>query len=114
MVLGAPLFLNLEEKSDDFGNSWYAMESNRFTAHHVGMSGLLLDKIKWKGQCTYIEHLGTFHDAFEFKHKQISALLDLQYTNQHFPVIPGLVFAFDYGNTIETNFGVQVSLSKEW
>ncbi|WP_321995861.1 capsule assembly Wzi family protein [Draconibacterium orientale] len=114
MILGSPLFFNLRESSDDYGNTWYDMESNRFTAHHVGMSGLLLDKIKWKGQCTYIEHLGTFHDAFEFKHKQISALLDLQYTNQHFPVIPGLVFAFDYGNTIETNFGVQVSLSKEW
>lgn len=114
MVLGAPLFLNLLEKSDDYGNTWYAMESNRFMAHHVGMSGHFLNKIRWKGLCTYMEHLGTFHDAFEFKHKQISALLNLQYTNQHFPLILGLEFAFDYGNIIETNFGVQVSLSKEW
>ncbi|MCY1723248.1 hypothetical protein OU798_23060 [Prolixibacteraceae bacterium Z1-6] len=112
--MGSPLFFPVVQRTDEISNTWFSLQSNRFFAHHVGISGHLSEAIKWKGLLTYIEHLGTIPNPYEFKHKQLSGLLDIQYINNKFPVQVSFSIAFDSGNSVNSNLGVQLSVTKEW
>ena len=90
------------------------IQSNRFFSHHLGISGNLSEYITWKGLLTYIQHLGTYRNPYQPKHKQLSGLFELQYNNPLFPVELGLALAGDASNTNGKNLGLQFSVAKKW
>jgi len=113
-VMGSPLFLPVVERKDEMDNTWFSLRSNRFFAHHLGISGNLSKSFKWKSLLTYMEHFGTFPYPYEFKYRQLSGLCDIQYINNEFPVELGLSLAFDSGISENNNLGLQFSVTKRW
>jgi hypothetical protein len=110
LVMGSPLFFPVVVK-DGIARG---VRSNRFFAHHVGLRGNISEYLHWKGLLTYIEHWGTYGSPYKPYQKQVSGLLEIQYTRPGFPVEPGLSVAADSGNTINSNFGVQFWIVKKW
>jgi len=109
-VMSSPLFFPVTIKDG------ISMEiaSNRFFAHHLGVQGYFSEYFKWKGMLTYIEHMGTYGRPYTVNRKQVSGLFELQYINAAFPVELGISVGADTGNTINNNFGFQLSVSKSW
>jgi hypothetical protein len=113
-VIGSPLFFPVEIESKGSTGDYGIIRSNRFFSHHAGLSGFLAESIKWKGLLTYIHHLGTHEIPYEMAHKQVSGLIEVQFSNFIIPVEFGLAAGLDVGNTIKTNFGFQFWIAKRW
>ena len=109
-VMSSPLFFPVTIKE---GIS-RGIESNRFFAHHLGVSGNLSEHLAWKGLLTYVEHLGIYGRQYNPAHKQVSALFEVQYIKPGFPVELGMAVGADAGNTIGNNFGFRFSVAKRW
>ncbi|MDD4108902.1 MAG: capsule assembly Wzi family protein, partial [Prolixibacteraceae bacterium] len=109
-IMGSPLFFPL--KIDD--DMVTGISSTRFYAHHVGVSGYFTDFIRWRGLITFTAHKGRYAVPYDPVHKQISGLLEVNYSNPRFPVEIGLAAAADAGNAIKNNPGFRLSLSKNF
>lgn len=108
-MIGTPLFfpvvLNEDEKVTD-------LLSNRFFAHHIGVSGSLTHSLRWKGLFTYIKHFGLYTSPYEKTKKQLSGLLEVHYANSNSPIDLGFTIAVDSGNSFDHIIGLQVSVAK--
>lgn len=113
-VMGSPLFFPVEEKSDESNTGWYAIRSNRFYSHHLGISGNLSNDMYWKGLVTYIKHLGTYPNPYSYSSEQFSGFFEIRYSNSNFPFEAALSIASDVGNNISNNLGIQMSITKYW
>lgn len=112
-VMASPLFFPVLLDEDGVSNNRYALNSTRFYAHHIGFKGYLhSEHFQWKGLLTYIRHSGTYSEPFSPAREQLSGLIDLQYANPWFPVELGLSVAFDKGNVIHDNWGLEFRIAK--
>jgi hypothetical protein len=102
-VMGSPLFFPVAVRE----GIARGVRSNRFFAHHLGISGYFAQHLRWRGMITYIEHWGTYGNPYNPKQKQVSGLIECFYTNSRFPVDLGLSVGADKGNTINNNLGMQ-------
>jgi len=109
-VMNSPLFFPVQISN----GIAMGTRSNRLISHHLGMQGYLSDYLLWKGMFTWIEHLGTYSQPYDPKHKQLSGLIDLAYKNPSFPVDLGVAIAADATNTSGNNLGFQFTISKTW
>jgi hypothetical protein len=109
-MLGSPLFL--PDISDD--GRVTKIVSNRFFAHHLGISGKWKSLWKWKGLLTYSEHAGTVGRPFDRNTKQISGLVEVQYIQTGFPVEIGFSLAADAVSNNYRNVGTMLSVTKKW
>lgn len=107
-MMGSPLFGPLKE-TDGITTG---IRSNRFYAHHLGLLGNLTEFIRWKGLFTFSHHIGTWSQPYKDPHKQLSVLLQLDYTHPRLPVDLQISGAADAGNQTTDNLGVMLQVSK--
>lgn len=110
MLLGSPLFI----PQTDAINMVNGMASNRFFAHHMGISGAWNTTWRWKGLLTYSEQAGTVARPYDRHTKQLSGTLEVNYVQPGFPVEIGVSVAADAGSNAYRNGGISVHVSKSW
>lgn len=108
-LLGSPLFFPVVTEEDIVTN----IRSNRFYAHHMGISGILGNSLIWESKITYIHHLGKYSKPYDKPNKQLSAIFKVGYSSDRLPVKLSTAIGLDYGNMIRNNTGFQFSVSKE-
>lgn len=109
-MLGSPLFIP-RFSAEGMVNG---MVSNRFFAHHVGISGKWKSIWKWQGMLTYSEHEGTAADPYNQINKKVSGIFEVLYIQPDFPVEVGFSLAADAGSNAYRNTGARLSLVKKW
>jgi hypothetical protein len=107
-TMGSPLFFPLIFRD----GMVQGLGSNRFYAHHLGITGKVTDQLEWKGLLTFIHHFGLYTASYEPSQKQLSGHLEVLYANKKLPVDIGLSFDADAGKTISNNAGIQFMLSR--
>lgn len=110
----SPLFFPVLLKKDGSPIGKRAIRSTRFISHHIGIKGKLMESLTWKGLLTSIHHFGLYVDPYDPSQKQLSGLIEVEFIDPDFPLELGMSVASDFGNVIETNFGVQFSVAKSW
>jgi hypothetical protein len=88
--------------------------SNRFYAHHFGITGNLAKYINWKGLATYSHHLGTYAAPYNPEKEQLSLFFDVLYSGEKLPFAVGVSIAADKGQFYKKRIGAQLTLSKSW
>lgn len=108
-MIGSPLF-----KPDFNEDGSLKLISNRFFAHHIGAKGNLNSVTEWKTMLTYSQHLGTFWKPYTEKQDEFSLLVEFIYSGQRLPFVVNTGIAADFGSHTESNFGLQLSISKQF
>jgi hypothetical protein len=109
-MMGSPLFFPVVVE-DGMAKG---IGSNRFYAHHTGLTGNLTEGIKWKGLITWVHHFGTWPGPLVTPLKQVSGLLEFLYAGPAFPVEVRLSAAADFVGNNSRNTGISLSVSKRW
>ena len=116
-VIGNPLFTLGSNSS----NQLYIV-NNRIRAHHIGLSGNISSQIDYKLLITFSTNYGTYDDnywskeknklyQFEGGLKQISALLQFDFSNVWDNLDIRISYAIDRGKLMEDSDGLLVSLN---
>ena len=113
-AMGNPLFTSpLYAKTGDL-----TFPSNRFVAHHVGVSGSPIEGFGYRLLLSYATHLGTYTDPYLKRKYMTSGLAELEYNFAHFKKLSNkgwqatAAVAFDRGEQLGNNFGVSFSIKK--
>ncbi len=109
-VMGSPLFFPVVVQ----GDISHGIGSNMFYAHHLGANGALPPYLRWKGMLTFVRHYGRYFTRYEPSRRQVSGILEVQYTRPGFPVELGLSAACDAGSVSGRNLGVQLMVSRSF
>lgn len=113
-AIGNPLYTSPLYYSD----GKISFNSNRFTAHHVGLEGQLARGLDYRLMLSYAEHLGTYGSPYLNRKYATSGLCELAYDFSHAAKLretglsASLAFAFDEGQQLGCNRGVMLTLSK--
>lgn len=114
MAMGNPLFLSPLYNND----KKLAFESNRFVAHHVGISGNPTQSLHYRMLFTFSKQFGTYLQPLEDIKYQRSFLAELTYSPERMfrrnmrGWSVGAAFAFDRGSYIGKNTGFQITLRR--
>jgi hypothetical protein len=108
--MASPLFSPLLIKNG-IGNY---IENNRISMHHLGLEGILLSNLKWKGFLTISHNIGSFTFPYEKPKNQFASLLSFEYIDAKFPIDLSLSLAADIGQLYENQFGAMIKISKSW
>lgn len=109
-MMGSPLFFPVVVEN----GMAKGLRSNRFYAHHTGLTGQFSKDISWKGLLTCVHHFGTWPRPLVPPLKQWSGLLEFLYAGPAFPVEVGLSAAADFRGNQGRNTGISLSVSKRW
>jgi hypothetical protein len=107
-MMGSPLFFPVILQN----GIARGLGSNRFYAHHLGVTGKITDQLEWKGLLTFIHHFGLYNASYEPSQKQLSGHLEVLYLNSVLPFDVGLAFAADAGKTARNKAGFQFMISR--
>ena len=107
-MLGSPLFFPIILQDGIVRG----LGSNRFYAHHFGLTGKVTDQLEWKGLFTFIHHFGLYNASYEPSEKQVSGHLELLYRNSALPFDLGLALASDARKTARNTAGLQFMISR--
>jgi hypothetical protein len=113
-VIGNPLF-TLGSNFGHYSNSNYII-NNRIKAHHIGLSGNLSNKHKYKLFLTYSKNYGIYYDKnrfynekkiydFERGIKQFSSLFELSFNNILKNIDISVSYSLDRGKLLNDNQG---------
>ena len=114
MAMGNPLFLSPLYNKD----KKLAFESNRFVAHHVGISGNPMQSLHYRMLFTFSKQFGTYLQPLEDIKYQRSFIAELNYSPERMfrrnmrGWSVGAAFAFDRGSYIGKNTGFQITLRR--
>ena len=117
-VIGNPLF-TLGSNPGHYNDGIYIV-NNRLIAHHIGLSGDFSSQIKYKLLATFSKNYGIYYDQDRFKKlnkpykynggiKQISALLEFNFTNVWENLDLRISYAIDRGKHLGNSDGYLVS-----
>ena len=119
-VIGNPLF-TLGSNPGHYNDRIYIV-NNRLIAHHIGLSGDFSPQIKYKLLATFSKNYGIYYDQDRFKRlnnpykydggiKQISALLEFNFTNVLDNLDIRISYAGDRGKHLGNSDGYLVSFN---
>lgn len=114
-AIGNPLFTSPLYNN----NSDLTFTSNRFKAHHVGISGSPLSTLHYRLLYTHQRSLGTYANPYDAARTNHSLLAEVDYAPFHIGSINTkgwslkAAFAFDHGNLMGNNTALQFTISKK-
>lgn len=115
MAIGNPLFLSPLYNKDKL----LFFKSNRFSAHHIGLSGNPSGALHYRLLYTFSKHYGTYYQPYDDIKCQRSFLAELNYSPQRLfrhrvkGWSMGVAFAFDHGRQTGNNTGFQISVKRK-
>lgn len=111
-AIGNPLFLSPIYNGDHA----LTFKSNRFAAHHFGISGSPTSELRYRLVYTYAQQLGTYIAPYSERRYQHSMLCELRYSPHCLLGMEGLelegAFALDRGSHTGDNTGFRLAISK--
>ena len=108
-VIGNPLYRSPLYNTDQT----ISVKDDRFYAWHFGVSGYLLDDLRYRLLCSWQRGLGTYMEPYLYPQENFSMICDFSYKfksngfNGHCSL--RAAFAFDHGELLGNNFGSQLS-----
>lgn len=99
-------------------NADLTFASNRFKAHHIGISGKPSDVLQYRMLYSHLRSLGTYAVPYDRARTNHSFMLELAYNPTHLGKLAtkgwGLkaAFAMDRGDLLNDNTGLQITISK--
>jgi hypothetical protein len=91
------------------------IKNNRFSAVHLGLSGILFQNLNYRVLATYQDGLGTYDNPYYSIKHNVSLLAEAEYKMNMKPLrgwsIRG-AFGADMGSLLGHNYGFQITLSK--
>lgn len=114
MGAGSPLFLSPLYNSDNA----LTFKSNRFAAHHFGLSGNPLTSLHYRMLFTYSKQYGTYAEPFDDIKRQRSFLAELTWSPRSILRRKGrnwalsAAYAYDHGTHTGNNSGFMFSIKK--
>lgn len=110
-AIGNPLYMSPIYNND----GTIEFKNNRFTAFHLGVSGLITTGLHYRVLTTYQDGLGTYSKPFHDAHHNVSILAELNYSI-NYGILKGWsargAFGADMGGLMGHNYGAQFTISK--
>ena len=110
-AIGNPLYMSPIYNND----GTIEFKNNRFTAFHLGVSGLITTGLHYRVLTTYQDGLGTYSKPFHDAHHNVSILAELNYSI-NYGILKGWsargAFGADMGGLMGHNYGAQLTISK--
>ncbi|MBO5611205.1 MAG: hypothetical protein J5918_01265 [Prevotella sp.] len=109
--IGNPLYMSPIYNTD----GQIKIKNNRFSAVHLGLSGILFQNLNYRVLATYQDGLGTYDNPYYSIKHNVSLLAEAEYKMNMKPLrgwsIRG-AFGADMGSLLGHNYGFQITLSK--
>ena len=106
-VMGNPLYRSPIYNTDGS----LKIKDNRFYAWHFGMSGNLLNNLRYRVLCSWQKGFGTYSSPYLYPKENLSMMGEMTYSfHDHYSI--RVAAGFDRGELLGNNLGVQLTFNK--